>query len=247
MASGQTARALPQPAVVSWSGGKDSTLMLERLLHDERVEVRALLTTVSTVYDRVSIHGVRRSILRAQAASLGLPLFEVALGAHASNEDYEAAFARGVQQLEAAYPDTRCLAFGDLFLEDVRAYREAMLARLGWRGLYPLWGEETGALARYFVQRGYEATLTCVDTQQLDGAFAGRRYDDALLDALPATVDPCGERGEFHTCVTGGPIFDHPIAVTTGERVLRDERFQYCDLVEVPPGPAGRAASGAGA
>ncbi len=243
--AGRTERALPQPVVVSWSGGKDSTLLLERLLHDEHVVVRALLTTVSTVYDRVSIHGVRRSILRAQAASLGLPLYEVALGAHASNEDYEAAFARGGQQLEAAYPDTRCLAFGDLFLEDVRAYREALLARLGWRGVYPLWGEDTAALARTFVRRGYEATITCVDTQQLDGAFAGRRYDDALLDALPATVDPCGERGEFHTCVTGGPIFDHPIAVATGERVLRDERFQYCDLVELGPERSGSAAGGA--
>lgn len=243
--AGQAERALPQPMVVSWSGGKDSTLMLERLLHDEHVVVRALLTTVSTVYDRVSIHGVRRAILRAQAASLGLPLYEVALGAHSSNDDYEAAFTRGLRTLEAAYPDTRVMAFGDLFLEDVRAYREALLARLGWRGVYPLWGEDTAALARTFVRRGYVATLTCVDTQQLDGAFAGCRYDDALLDALPAAVDPCGERGEFHSCVTDGPLFAQPIAVVPGERVLRDERFQYCDLVELGPERSGSAASGA--
>lgn len=220
------------PVVVSWSGGKDSTLMLERLLADPQVAVRALLTTISAAYDRVSIHGVRRSILRAQAESLGLPLHELSLGAQSSNDDYEQAFSRGLRELEQAYPDVRCMAFGDLFLEDVRHYREAMLARHGWTGLYPLWGEATATLARYFVRRGYVATLTCVDTEQLDGAFAGRVYDDALLDELPAAVDPCGERGEFHTCVTAGPIYRQAIAVVTGERVLRDDRFQFCDLVE---------------
>lgn len=224
-----------RPVVVSWSGGKDSTLMLERLLDDPAVAVRALVTTVSTVYDRISIHGVRRSILRAQAESLGLPLHEVSLGADITNDDYERAFARGLQQLAEAYPDTRCMAFGDLFLEDVRAYREALLARLGWTGVYPLWGEPTAPLARYFVSRGYVATLTCVDTQQLDGAFAGRVYDAALLDELPASVDPCGEQGEFHTCVTAGPIYRRAIEVTTGERVLRENRFQYCDLLDQPP------------
>lgn len=220
------------PVVVSWSGGKDSTLMLARLLDDPTVDVRALLTTVSLVYDRVSIHGVRRSLLRAQAEALGLPLHEVALGASSSNDDYERAFAAGLRALEAAYPDVRTLAFGDLFLDDVRAYRDALLARHGWRARYPLWGADTTTLAREFVRRGYVATLTCVDTEQLDGAFAGRVYDDALLDALPSSVDPCGERGEFHTCVTAGPIFQRPIRVETGERVLREGRFQYCDLVE---------------
>lgn len=218
--------------VVSWSGGKDSTLMLERLLGDPTVAVRALLTTVSSVYDRVSIHGVRRSILRAQAASLGLPLHEVTLGAMSSNADYEAAFATGLGELALAYPDTRTMAFGDLFLTDVRDYREQLLSRHGWHGVYPLWGESTGALARRFVSAGYVATLTCVDTQQLDGEFAGRRYDDALLDALPTGVDPCGEHGEFHTCVTDGPIFRQAIPVRTGERVLREHRFQYCDLID---------------
>lgn len=220
--------------VVSWSGGKDSTLMLERLLGTPDVHVKALVTTVSTVYDRISIHGVRRSILRAQAESLGLPLHEIAIGANVTNDDYEAAFVRGLTELEGAYPDTRCMAFGDLFLEDVRNYREALLARCGWSGRYPLWGESTAILARYFVQRGYVATLSCVDTQQLDGAYAGRTYDDALLDSLPATVDPCGEKGEFHTCVTAGPIYARPIAVQIGERVLRENRFQYCDLIDTP-------------
>jgi uncharacterized protein (TIGR00290 family) len=220
------------PVIVSWSGGKDSTLMLERLLDDRAHEVVALVTTVSSVYDRVSIHGVRRSILQTQAASLGLPLHEVMLGAISSNEEYEAVFAEGLHRLESMYPQVRAMAFGDLFLEDVRNYREQLLERLGWRGVYPLWGEATSALARRFVDRGYVATLTCVDTSLLDGEFAGRRFDDTLLDELPAGVDPCGENGEFHTCVTAGPIFRSPIPVRTGERVLREDRFQYCDLVE---------------
>ena len=229
-------REMPRVSVaVSWSGGKDSTLMLERLLADPAVTVRALVTTVSSVYDRVSIHGVRRSILRAQADALALPLHEIRLGAEASNDAYEQAFAGGLRELEAAYPDTRVMAFGDLFLDDVRAYRDAMLVRHGWSGLYPLWGEATAVLAHQFVARGYVATLTCVDTEQLDGTFAGRRYDEALLEALPPGVDPCGERGEFHTCVTAGPIFGRTIDVVTGERVLRDGRFQFCDLIEATP------------
>lgn len=230
-----------QPVVVSWSGGKDSTLMLEELLGDPAWHVVALLTTVSTVHDRISIHGVRRSILRAQAASLELPLYEVQLEAVSSNADYEAAFARGVHTVAAAFPGVHHMAFGDLFLADVRQYRTDLLARLGWHGVYPLWLRPTEELARTFVARGYVATLTCVDTEQLDASFAGRRYDGALLDALPASVDPCGERGEFHSCVTAGPIFRTPIPVMVGEQVLRDGRFQYCDLLpldDAPPTPA---------
>lgn len=221
--------------VVSWSGGKDSSLMLERLAHDESIRVVALCTTVSSVYDRISIHGVRRSILRKQASALGLPLVEVALGATSSNEQYEVAFGDGLQRLAAAYPGVHHMAFGDLYLDDVRQYREQLLQRLGWTGVYPLWGEATSPLARDFVARGFRARLSCVDTQQLDGAFAGCWYDNALLDALPSTVDPCGENGEFHTCVIDGPIFSHPIAVQLGERVLRENRFQYCDLLDDEP------------
>jgi uncharacterized protein (TIGR00290 family) len=220
------------PVVVSWSGGKDSTLMLEALLDDPAYTVVALLTTVSRAYDRVSIHGVRRTILHRQAASLGLPLHEVTLGATSSNDEYEAAFARGLRELEQAYHGLSTMAFGDLFLEDVRDYREQMLARHAWRGVYPLWGRPTDALAQYFVGRGYEAYLSCVDTQQISERFAGRRYDTELLAELPPACDPCGERGEFHTCVVDGPIYRERIRVTTGERVLREQRFAYCDLVE---------------
>ena len=207
--------------------------MLERLRAAPDVTVVALLTTVSVVFDRVSIHGVRRSILRAQAASLGLPLFEVTLGAVSSNDDYERLFAEGLERVTAAFPHVHTIAFGDLFLEDVRAYREALLGRLGWTGLYPLWQEPTPALARYFVAQGYHAVLTCVDTTQLHADFAGRAYDATLLADLPPGVDPCGERGEFHTCVLSGPIFHTPINVTLGAHVLREERFQYCDLLDV--------------
>ena len=218
---------------MSWSGGKDSTLALERLRADPEVEVVALLTTVSTVYDRVSIHGVRRSIPCRQAAALDLPLFEVQLAASSSNADYESAFAAALVQLQANYPSLHTVAFGDLFLEDVRRYRETLLARLGWKGRYPLWGEPTRQLAEYFIGRGYRAVLTCVDTTQLDARFAGMEFDAELLSALPPEVDPCGERGEFHTCVYAGPLFREPLGVSIGELVLRDDRFQFCDLVDL--------------
>jgi diphthamide synthase (EF-2-diphthine--ammonia ligase) len=206
--------------------------MLERLTADPGIQVVGLLTTVSTPFDRVSMHGVRRSILRRQAEALELPLLEIPLGASPSNASYEEAFAAGLAQFRKACPHLVTVAFGDLFLEEVRRYREELLDRLGWKGLYPLWGEPTRALAQYFIARGYRAVLTCVDTTQLEARFAGREFDSQLLAELPTTVDPCGERGEFHTCVYEGPLLRDPITLCTGERVLRDGRFQYCDLLE---------------
>ena len=223
----------PTPILVSWSSGKDSPLALERLLADPRVRVTGLLTTVSPQYDRVSIHGVRRSIVRRQAELLGFPITEVELPPSPSNDSYEAAFAAALAGLRAAQPDLKTVAFGDLFLEEVREYRQRLLGRLGWTGRYPLWGEPTAALAEYFIDRGYRAALTCVDTTQLDASFAGREFDRELLLDLPAGVDPCGERGEFHTCTYAGPLFREPIPVRRGERVLREGRFQYCDLQDV--------------
>lgn len=219
------------PVAVLWSGGKDSTLALERLLADPALRVVALLTTVSPVHDRVSIHGYRRTILQRQAELLDLPLVEVPVMPDASNADYEAAFTSGLEQTQQLHADVRTIAFGDLFLEDVRDYRNQLMTRLGWIALYPIWGEPTTALARHFIARGHRAILTCVDTTQLDARFAGREFDEALLADLPAGVDPCGERGEFHTCVVAGPLFREPIRVRTGERVLRENRFQYCDLL----------------
>ena len=228
----------PTPVLLSWSTGKDSTLTLERLLAVQRVRVTGLLTTVSPQYDRVSIHGVRRSIVRRQAELLGLPLTEVELPPSPDNAAYEAAFAAALAGLRTVQPDLETIAFGDLFLEEVREYRERLLARLGWTGLYPLWGEPTAALAEYFIDRGNRAVLTCVDTTQLDAAFAGREFDRELLRELPAAVDPCGERGEFHTCVYSGPLFVEAIPVRVGQRVLREGRFQYCDLEYIEGRPS---------
>ena len=222
---------MSEAVLLAWSGGKDSTLALERLLGDPNVRVAGLVTTVTTGYDRVAIHGVRRSILRRQVALLGIPLIEAEIPPQSDNATYEAAFADALARA-SANERVGTIAFGDLFLADVRAYREAMLARLGWRGLFPLWGEHTARLAWYFVERGYRAILSCVDTQQLDGAFCGRDFDAAFLADLPDGVDPCGENGEFHTCVHAGPIFGGEIALERGERVLRDDRFQYVDLIE---------------
>jgi uncharacterized protein (TIGR00290 family) len=225
--------ASPAPVLLAWSGGKDSTLALERLLGDPAWRVAALVTTVTAGYDRIAIHGVRRSILKRQVDALGLPLIEAEIPPQSSNATYEAAFADALARARAASGGAiDAIAFGDLFLADVRAYREAMLARLGWRGVFPLWGEDTSRLARHFVARGYRAILSCVDTGQLDAAFCGRDFDERLLLDLPAHVDPCGENGEFHTCVHAGPIFREPIPLERGERVFRDARFQYIDLVE---------------
>jgi uncharacterized protein (TIGR00290 family) len=221
------------PILLSWSGGKDSTLALERLLGDERYRVVGLVTTVTSTYERIAIHGVRRSILHRQAEMLRLPLIEAAIPPQASNDIYESAFASAlVRAREATSTEVSDIAFGDLFLTDVRHYREAMLTHLGWRGVYPIWGEETAAFARHFIARGHRAILSCVDTRQLVAEFCGRDFDDALLAELPPSCDPCGENGEFHTCVHAGPLFAKPIPLARGERVLRDGRFQYVDLIE---------------
>jgi uncharacterized protein (TIGR00290 family) len=224
------------PVALAWSGGKDSSLALTALQADPAFEVVALVTTVTADYDRISMHGVRRSILEAQVAELGLLLVEATIPAAASNEIYEEAFAAALDTLQVVQPELRHLAFGDLFLADVRAYREALLGRLGWDPVFPLWGRDTAQLAREFVDQGFRAILTCVDTTQLGAEFSGREFDLALLSDLPPTVDPCGERGEFHTCVYHGPIFRRPLRLQCGERVRRDGRFEYCDLTLVESG-----------
>lgn len=220
----------PTPILVSWSGGKDSAWMLHVLRGDPRWRVVALVTTITQEFDRVSIHGLRRGILQAQAEAAGLPVIEALLPAGPDNARYEAAFARALETARERWPGLRHVAFGDLFLADIRAWREALCARLGWTPEFPLFGADTAALARAMLAGGLRATLCCVDTTQLDGAFAGRTFDTALLEALPGAVDPCGERGEFHTCVTAGPMFAHALDLLAGERVLRDGRFLYCDL-----------------
>ncbi|MEJ2301201.1 MAG: diphthine--ammonia ligase [Anaerolineales bacterium] len=216
-------------AILAWSGGKDSALALYEMTRQDRTQVVALLTTVTEGYDRISMHGVRRELLAEQAKALGYPLEEVRLPQQCTNELYE---QRTGQALEKYHQSGIArAAFGDLFLEDVRAYREERLSRIGMRGIFPLWGRNTSEVARQFVGLGFRAVVICVDTQALDRAFAGRDYDEDLLKDLPPEVDPCGENGEFHTFVYAGPLFHRPVRIERGEKILRENRFYYCDLV----------------
>jgi len=218
------------PIIVSWSGGKDSSLALAAARADPRLEVVGLLTSITEDYDRISIHGVRRSLLVEQARLLDLPLHEIVIGANASNASYEAAFHKALDTLRRKESSARHIAFGDLFLADVRNYREELLAGTEFEPVFPLWGLDTAQLARHFISEGFLAHLVCVDTTQLDAAFVGRRFDLNFLADLPQTVDPCGERGEFHTFVYGGPIMTESIECQRGEIILRDNRFAYCDF-----------------
>jgi uncharacterized protein (TIGR00290 family) len=219
--------AAPVPVVFSWSAGKDSTYGLMTLLADDRYRVVGLLTTLTEGYQRVTMSGVREELLDRQAAELGLPLTKVWIPPGCPNQLYEERMEAGLAELGAR--GVRHLAFADLFLEDVRAYRERWLARLDWSALFPLFGRDTGALAREMIAWGLRATLVCVDPRVLPGEFAGRDFDSALLETLPPSVDPCGERGEFHTFVLSAPIFSRSIACHLGEVVRRDG-FVYCDL-----------------
>jgi uncharacterized protein (TIGR00290 family) len=219
------------PILIAWSGGKDCLMALQRLRADPAWNVVGLLTTITRQFDRVAMHGIRRDVLHAQARALNLPLIESELDWPSSNDAYESAFTGSLQRARDITPELRHIAFGDLFLEDVRQWREALLARHGWSGVYPLWDTDTRTLSREFVTSGHRAVLTCVDTTQLDGSFSGRDYDAGLLDDLPASVDPCGERGEFHTLSYGGPLFARELKLQRGESVLREQRFQYTDFV----------------
>ena len=214
---------------LSWSGGKDSALALWTFREEEGVTPAALLSTVTGEYERVSMHGVRRSLLRRQAAATGVPLVEVEIPAGCTNDLYESRMDAALASAELAAVGE--VAFGDLFLEDVRAYRESRLARAGRRARFPVWGRDTAALARHFLAAGFRAILVCVDPRALDPSFAGREYDERLLEELPPGVDPCGENGEFHTFVTAGPVFARPIACRRGEVIERDG-FVFCDLLD---------------
>ena len=218
-------------AILSWSGGKDAAWALHALRQRGEVEVVGLLTTITEGYERIAMQGIRVDVLHAQAGAAGLPVIESRIPQRVDNARYEAGFADALARARQRWPGLRHVAFGDLFLADIRAWREALCARLGWTPLFPLFGSDTARLARAMLDGGLRASLCCVDTQQLDAAFAGRAFDPALLAALPAGVDPCGENGEFHTCVAAGPMFAHAIALQRGETVLRDGRFAYTDFL----------------
>jgi uncharacterized protein (TIGR00290 family) len=227
-----TSRVAPmkQQILVSWSGGKDAAWTLHALRQRGDVSVTGLLTTVTAGYDRVAMHGIRRDVLHAQAAAVGLPLIEAVIPDQCDNATYELAFAAALAEARARWPALDTIAFGDLLLADVRAWREASLATLGWRIDTPLFGRDTLRLAHDMLRGGLQARLCCVDTRQLDAAYSGRAFDAGLLADLPASCDPCGENGEFHTLVWDGPMFGAPLALHTGESVLRDGRFAYVDF-----------------
>jgi uncharacterized protein (TIGR00290 family) len=219
--------------VLGWSGGKDSSLALRQILAEGRYEVAALLTTCSEGFRRVSMHGVRCSLLKRQAEALGLPCRKVFIPQHCSNADYERLMREACLEFKAT--GITKVAFGDLFLAEIRAYRDRMLAQVGMTALYPVWGHNTPQLAREFIRDGFRATLVCVDSQKLDAAFAGRAFDAALLASLPAHVDPCGENGEFHTFVHDGPIFRQPVVCRPGPVVQRGQ-FYFADLLPTNKG-----------
>jgi uncharacterized protein (TIGR00290 family) len=218
---------MAEDVLFCWSGGKDSAMALHALQSAQSYRVTGLLTTVTEQYDRISMHGVRRVLLERQAASIGLPLHAVLIPPQCVNATYEARMkealsehlARGVQRV----------AFGDIFLEDLRVYRERNLAQLAMQAVFPIWKRDTRELARDFLSLGFRAIAVCVDPRVLDPSFAGRMLDESFFADLPTGVDPCGENGEFHTFVFDGPVFRTPIRFATGEKVLRDE-FCFCDL-----------------
>jgi uncharacterized protein (TIGR00290 family) len=221
---------------LSWSSGKDSAWALHALRQSSEYDVVGLLTTVNRVADRVAMHAVRSELLRAQAEAVGLPLHVVPIPSPCSNAEYEAAMARAVER--AKQDGVTVMAFGDLFLEDIRSYRVEKLTGTGIEPVFPIWGIPTHQLARDMIQAGLRARLTCVDPKQLAPSFVGREFDATLLAALPETVDPCGERGEFHTFAYDGPMFRRRVPIEPGVVIERDG-FSFADLLLAePPSPA---------
>jgi uncharacterized protein (TIGR00290 family) len=222
--------ARPPKAFISWSSGKDSAYAFHEARTRGLAEVVGTVTTLSETYDRVAMHGVRSSLLDRQIAALGLPSQRVLLPSPCPNEVYETRFGEACERMKAQ--GVHHIVFGDLFLEDIRAYRERQLAALGMSGIFPLWRRDTAELARAMIAGGLVAHLTCIDPKRLERSFAGRCFDAALLDDLPRDVDPCGENGEFHTVVSAGPMLTAPIAVRVGAVVER-EGFVFADVLPV--------------
>ena len=212
-----------------FSGGKDSSIAIHKIQQQGQYEIAALLTTVTKDYDRISMHGIRTSILTRQADALGLPLEMVFITKDTDNADYEHQMQTVLQKFFDL--DIRKVAFGDIFLEDLKQYRQDKLAQMQMQAIFPIWKIDTATLAHDFISAGFKARITCVDTNVLDPKFAGRKYDKQFLADLPESVDPCGENGEFHSFVYDGPIFKGPISHEKGGTVLRDNRFCFCDII----------------
>jgi uncharacterized protein (TIGR00290 family) len=219
---------MPEDVLFCWSGGKDSAMALHALQSAQNHRVTALLTTVTEQFDRISMHGVRRALLERQAESIGLPLHAVLIPPQCVNTTYEARMNQALR--EHLGRGVRRVAFGDIFLEDLRVYRERNLAQIGMEALFPIWKRDSHELARDFLRLGFQAITVCVDPRVLDSSFAGRVLDESFFANLPSGVDPCGENGEFHTFVFDGPVFQKPIRFVAGEKVLRDG-FCFCDLL----------------
>ncbi|RMH93220.1 ATP-binding protein [Lysobacter pythonis] len=228
--------------LLAWSGGKDSAWTLHTLRQAGEFEVTGLLTTFTEGLDRASTQGIRRDALHAQARAAGLPLLESWQPPRLDNATYEARFAAALDAAAKRWPGIADIAFGDLLLTDVRDWRVALCQRLGWRAHFPLFDMDTAKLARTMITGGLRARLCCVDTARLDAGFVGRQFDAALLDALPPSIDPCGERGEFHTCVLAGPMFSAPLALMPGDILPGEGNFLYRDFLLPGQNDAGDSA-----
>lgn len=226
---------MKERSLVSWSGGKDSAMALYETTKEDEYEILALLTTVTESYDRISMHGVRRTLVEEQVKSLGHQIEEVFIPEKASNEEYDSKMKEALKKYKNR--GVRSVVFGDIFLEDVRKYREGNLKKVGMRGVFPLWKRDSLKLVQSFIDLGFRAVVTCVDSKVLDRGFTGRMVDYDLLADLPPGVDPSGENGEYHTFVFDGPIFSHAVPFSVGDVVLRDS-FHYCDLL--PEGDLGQ-------
>ena len=217
-----------EKVLFSWSGGKDSAISLYEIQKGKKYEILSLLTTITEDYDRVSLHGVPRTLVEQQAHSLGLPIEEVFIARGSSNEEYDSKMGEVLTRFKQA--GVSLVVFGDVFLEWVRKYRENNLSKLGMVGIFPIWGRDTAELTRSFIALGFQAITTCIDSKVLDKRFLGRIIDESFLAQLPLNVDPGGENGEFHSFVFDGPIFKERIPYTLGESVQRDS-FHFCDLL----------------
>jgi len=220
---------MKEPVLFAWSGGKDSAMALSILQRSKKYKIAALLTNVTSCYNRISMHGVRSSLLERQAESIGLPLEKVLLPKRHSIEEYEFKMRKALEKYQKL--GVSKVFFGDIFLADVRKYREGKLAKVGMTAQFPLWKRNTKKLAEEFINQGFKAVITCVDSTVLGKELAGEEFDYRLLSKLPANADPCGENGEFHSFVYDGPIFKKPIKHKKGRIVLREKRFYYCDFL----------------